>query len=128
MTIGHIVNVGRTDLGACMSKPISRHSGISSVTAGVSVLIALIIPALWLTASSHAWQANVPQPSFERIDAHFHAANTDPVFFDTLRRLNIRVLNLCADDKHERNFKDVDLQHVIAREMFRQSGGRVMLT
>ena len=111
-----------------MSESISWHQGLSRVTFGASVLIALITPVLWLTTSGHARQANAPQPSFERIDAHFHAASTDPVFFDTLRRLNFRVLNLCADDKHERNFKDVDLQHVIAREMFRQSGGRVMWT
>ena len=111
-----------------MPKPLSWRRNPTSMTFDAILLMAAISVALLLTTFGHTQQGNSPQPSFERIDAHFHAASTDPVFFDMLRRLNIRVLNLCADDKHERGFKDIDLQHVIAREMFRQSGGRVMWT
>ncbi len=60
------------------------------------------------------------------IDGHFHAFSTAPEFFGLLRRLNLRVVNLCALDTHEPGFKDVDLQHIISLDMFRRSGGRVI--
>jgi hypothetical protein len=58
-----------------------------------------------LALLAYAGDSAVPQPPFERIDAHFHAASTDPLFFDMLKRHNMRVLNICADDMHDNVLK-----------------------
>jgi hypothetical protein len=63
-------------------------------------------------------------PAFERIDAHAHVFNAAPEFYAMLERLNLRILNICVVDKHDRGFEEADPQHAKALEIFRGSKGR----
>ena len=100
------------------------------ISRSLVVLTLLFSASLWqgspVLPLAHAQEAQATHPQFEWIDGHFHAFSTAPEFFGLLRRLNLRVVNLCALDTHEPGFKDVDLQHIISLDMFRRSGGRVI--
>lgn len=72
-------------------------------------------------------KAQNPKPSmagFERIDAHAHVFNSAPAFYQMLIRLNLRLVNICVVDKHDRGFEEAEPQHAKALEVFRSSQGR----
>lgn len=88
-----------------------------------------LVVAFFLTACGVAAVANAqktqPSPSaFVRIDAHAHVFNTAPQFYDMLRRLNLRVVNICVVDKYDRGYEEAEPQHVKALEVFQGSQGR----
>lgn len=64
-------------------------------------------------------------PIADRIDAHAHVYNDAPAFYEMLKRLDIYVLNICVVDKHDRGYEEAEPQHAIAREIFRDSKGRI---
>lgn len=59
-----------------------------------------------------------------RIDAHAHVFNLAPEFLAMLNRLNLRVVNICVVDKHDRGYEEAAPQHQKALEIFRGSRGR----
>ena len=59
-----------------------------------------------------------------RIDAHAHVFNADPRFLAMLERLDVRLLNICVVDKHDRGYEEADPQHASATLVFRASRGR----
>jgi predicted TIM-barrel fold metal-dependent hydrolase len=63
-------------------------------------------------------------PAFERIDAHAHAFNAAAELYAMLDQLNLRILNICVVDKHDRGFEEAGPQHAKALEIFRASHGR----
>ncbi|MFB3923826.1 MAG: amidohydrolase family protein [Terriglobia bacterium] len=87
----------------------------------------LVLAALVAGASAPRIRAQKPAPSLESvapIDAHAHAFNTSPEFYKLFDRLNLRFLNICVVDKHERGFADGEWQHKTALEVRRISHGR----
>lgn len=64
-------------------------------------------------------------PAFERIDAHVHAYQAAPTFLDLLKQLNVRLVSICAVDKHIRGFEELAPQHEKAAAVLRASQGRV---
>jgi hypothetical protein len=63
--------------------------------------------------------------NLQRIDAHVHVFAPDPGYAAFLERNNLRVLNICVLDKHEKGFEQgVEPQHRAAREVFKISNGR----
>ncbi len=79
--------------------------------------------------SALAVRAQKPGPSpprFERIDAHVHVFNSQPAFYAMLERLNVRVVNICVVDKHDRSFEEAEAQLAKALEVFRSSKGRAV--
>ncbi len=66
----------------------------------------------------------VARPSFDRIDAHAHVFNTSPLFCEMLRRFNLRIVNICVVDKHDRGYEEAEPQYLLAMQVFRASKGR----
>jgi predicted TIM-barrel fold metal-dependent hydrolase len=89
-------------------------------------LAASLLPVSSLQ-TAHADEAKVPPPSFERIDAHTHVFIASPLFYQMLQRLNLSVVTICVVDKHYsvRLYRKAAPQHAMARDVFRQSNGRV---
>jgi hypothetical protein len=63
-------------------------------------------------------------PSFERIDVHVHVFQPVAVYGEMLRRLTLRVLNICVIDKYERGFGDGEAQQRAARALNGLTHGR----
>lgn|ERR1041385_431291 len=65
-------------------------------------------------------------PPFACIDAHTHVFLPDPAFYDTLKRLQLQVVNICVVDKYEIYFahNDANAQHAAALDVFRKSNNR----
>jgi predicted TIM-barrel fold metal-dependent hydrolase len=63
-------------------------------------------------------------PMLARIDAHAHVFNAAPAFYQMLNRLDMRILNICVVDKHDRGFEEAEPQHNKALEIYRGSQGR----
>lgn len=82
----------------------------------VSLVVAAAVLAVGETIS--------PKASFTRIDAHAHVFQDAPAFYPMLERLDMRLLNICVVDKHERGFSDIASQHATALEVRRASQGR----
>jgi hypothetical protein len=59
------------------------------------------------------------------VDAHTHVFNAAPQFLTMLERLNVRLVNICVVDKHDRGYEEAAPQHERALEVFRASRGRV---
>jgi len=87
------------------------------------LLIALALYALSAPALA-AQPTKGLQPAFTRIDAHAHVFNNAPQFYEMLKRLDVRLLNICVVDKHERGYAEIEPQHAKALEVFRASQGR----
>lgn len=64
------------------------------------------------------------QPQFERIDVHVHVFRPEAAYDDMLRRLSLRVLNICVVDKYERGFADGQAQHRAALALSRTTHQR----
>ncbi len=77
------------------------------------------IPALTVQSSK------LPHPVMQRIDAHAHVFNDSRAFYDMLNRLDIRLLNICVVDKHDRGYEEAEPQHTRALGVFRASQGRI---
>jgi len=58
------------------------------------------------------------------IDAHAHAFKDDPAFAAMLKRLNLRVLDICVVDKHDRGYEEAAPQNRKARAILHSTGGR----
>ncbi|MEW5976727.1 MAG: amidohydrolase family protein [Acidobacteriota bacterium] len=62
-------------------------------------------------------------PKWTRIDAHVHVFHSNPRLFELLRQLNLKVVNICVVDKHDKGFEEAAPQHAQALEVFRASHG-----
>jgi hypothetical protein len=58
------------------------------------------------------------------IDAHAHVFKNDPAFAAMLDHLNLRILDICVVDKHDRGFEVADAQNQKAREILHSTHGR----
>ena len=58
------------------------------------------------------------------IDAHAHVFKNDPAFAAMLQRLNLRILDICVVDKHDRGFEEAAPQNQKAREIMHSTHGR----
>jgi hypothetical protein len=58
------------------------------------------------------------------IDAHAHVFKNDPAFAAMLERLNLRILDICVVDKHDRGFEEAAPQNQKAREIMHSTHGR----
>jgi predicted TIM-barrel fold metal-dependent hydrolase len=86
--------------------------------------VPLLLMALCGGLNASAQGPKPVQPAFERIDAHAHVYKAAPEIYEMFRRLNLRLLNICVVDKHDRGFEEAEPQHAKALEVFRGSGGR----
>lgn len=87
--------------------------------------IASILPCLFYAGlSGKAGRARPEGPDFERIDAHAHVFNAAPTFGRMLGWENIRVLNICVVDKHDRGFEQAGPQIATALTIFRANRAR----
>jgi len=60
-----------------------------------------------------------------RIDAHAHVFQSSQAFYAMLDRLNVRLVNICVVDKHDRGYEEAAPQHARALEVFKASQGKV---
>lgn len=91
--------------------------------------VLLVLVALAAAASAALIRAQHAAPSLASlapIDAHAHAFNTTPEFYKLFERLNLRFVNICVVDKHEKGFADGEWQHKTALEVRRVSNGRAI--
>jgi len=101
-------------------------------TFAAAVLAVLMGLALTAGADSLRVSASGPVASFNLekfsalspIDSHAHVFKNDPTFGTFLRRLNLRILNICVVDKHDRGYEEAAPQHQTAREILHSTGGR----
>jgi hypothetical protein len=97
-----------------------------------AVLAVLMGLALTPGADSLRVSASGPVASFNLdkfsalspIDSHAHVFKNNPAFGTFLRRLNLRILNICVVDKHDRGYEEAAPQHQTAREILHSTGGR----
>lgn len=78
----------------------------------------LVIPLL---CSGALAAAEIP----ERIDAHAHIFQPAPAYYRYLEKANIRVLNICVVDKHDKGFEQTEPQMSTAVRILRETHGRV---
>jgi hypothetical protein len=62
--------------------------------------------------------------ALEPIDVHAHVFKNDPAFVAMLKRLNLRILDVCVVDKHDRGYEEAAPQNEKAREIMQSTGGR----
>jgi predicted TIM-barrel fold metal-dependent hydrolase len=60
-----------------------------------------------------------------RIDAHAHVFAEAPEVLGVLERLNVTAVNVCVVDRYDKGFEQVEPQHRIARQLARESHGRL---
>lgn len=85
----------------------------------------LYLPAVLLSSAvTTARGPNFTPPPLARIDAHAHVFNPAPAFYEMLDRLDLRIVNICVVDKHDRGYEEAEPQHAKAVEVFRGSHGR----
>jgi len=96
------------------------------------VLICLAV-GLFATASGPFFPRIEKEPStpdlksfsaLAPIDAHAHVFKNDPAFAVMLERLNLRILDVCVVDKHDRGFEQAGPQNQTAREIMHTTHGR----
>jgi predicted TIM-barrel fold metal-dependent hydrolase len=58
------------------------------------------------------------------IDLHAHVFKNDPAFAAMLKRLDLRILDVCVVDKHDRGYEEAAPQNQKAREIMHSTGGR----
>lgn len=58
------------------------------------------------------------------IDVHAHVFKNDPAFAAMLKRLNLRILDVCVVDKHDRGYEEAAPQNRMAREIMQSTSGR----
>ena len=58
------------------------------------------------------------------IDVHGHVFKNDPAFAAMLKRLNLRILDVCVVDKHDRGYEEAAPQNRTAREIMHSTSGR----
>jgi predicted TIM-barrel fold metal-dependent hydrolase len=59
------------------------------------------------------------------VDVHTHVFKKDPAFEDLLKRLQLRVLDICVVDDRDPFFKDFERQRNLVLDLVRVSSGRV---
>jgi len=99
--------------------PIMTRTNIKAVT--ISSLLACLF---FLGIGAQVQRTKPAGPNFERIDAHAHVFNTLPAFERMLGRENVRILNICVVDKHDRGFEEAGPQMATALRIVRASRGR----
>ena len=82
---------------------------------------------LLITAVCCCARAQTPGPptGLARIDAHAHVFQSSQAFYAMLDRLNVRLVNICVVDKHDRGYEEAAPQHARALEVFKASQGKV---
>jgi hypothetical protein len=98
------------------------------------MLAILLGLALCLSASTSApfFPSDARPPSIDLkafsvlspIDAHAHVFKNDPAFAAMLERLNLRILDVCVVDKHDRGYEEALPQNRKAREIMHSTHGR----
>jgi hypothetical protein len=94
--------------------------------------IALIVLACLLSASSSFRAKTIPSAAGDLsgfsalapIDIHAHAFINDPAVTDLLKRLNLRILNICVVVQHGRGYDEAAPLNRTARQVLHSSGGR----
>jgi hypothetical protein len=76
------------------------------------------------TASGGADDALADFSAVAPIDAHAHVFKNDPAFGEFLRKLNLRILNICVVDKHDRGYEEAAPQNEKALGIMNSTGGR----
>jgi hypothetical protein len=76
----------------------------------VKRLHALAVLTGFLALEVLAWTGPDPSgnPLGTRIDAHVHVFDDRPEFFRLLRRLDLKVVNICVVDKHDKGFEEAE--------------------
>jgi predicted TIM-barrel fold metal-dependent hydrolase len=88
-----------------------------------AVLVALVLPFASLP-SARADEPLSPQ-ALGRVDAHAHVFAKAPEIVRLLERLNVTAVNVCVVDRYDKGFEQVAPQHRIARQLARESHGRL---
>src|SRR5262249_13608867 len=88
-----------------------------------AVLVALALPLAALP-SARADEPLSPQV-LGRVDAHAHVFAQAPEILRVLERLNVTAVNVCVVDRYDKGFEQVAPQHEIARQLARESRGRL---
>jgi len=105
-----------------------EQGGFVSATTTVKVqvfVIALLLACLFFLGLRMQAGSNQPVSAhFERIDAHVHVFNLSSAFERMMRRQNVRMLNICVVDKHDRGFEQAAPQIATAIKIFGLSSGR----
>jgi predicted TIM-barrel fold metal-dependent hydrolase len=102
-----------------------RRSILGGLTR-VSLFVAL--PAFLgdSVSAPKATEAEVLEPTFERIDAHAHALGASQALYGMLKRLNMGLITIAVVDKHDFPiYKEEEPQQQLAFEVSRKSEGRV---
>jgi predicted TIM-barrel fold metal-dependent hydrolase len=58
------------------------------------------------------------------IDVHAHVFKNDPALGAFLKKVNLRILNICVVDKHDRGYEEAAPQNEKARAIMKSTGGR----
>src|SRR5205809_6965212 len=105
-----------------------EQGGFVSATTTVKVqvfVIALLLACLFFLGLRMQAGSNQPVSArFERIDAHVHVFNLSSAFERMMRRQNVRMLNICVVDKHDRGFEQAASQIATAIKIFGLSSCR----
>jgi predicted TIM-barrel fold metal-dependent hydrolase len=83
-----------------------------------------LLVCLCIAGSATAQRPGATGPNFERIDAHVHVFQANPLYAAMLDRLNFRVLNITVVDKHERGFEEAEPQRQGALAVNKLTHGR----
>jgi hypothetical protein len=117
----------------CRSQDMKSPKLLSTTLIALSALAVLMAFALTvalpylLRASAFVSHASGDLDQFSAlspIDAHVHIFKNDPAFGTFLSRMNLRILNICVVDKHDRGYEEAAPQHRTAREILHSTEGR----
>ncbi len=112
--------------------PSSKLTVSSLVVAALAVLVVLA-NSLSPSSQSEARPGGTPDAGFAGfsalapIDAHLHLYKDDPGFGALMRRLNLRVLDICLIDDREPYFKGLEPQRGDVLKVVHSTGGRAVL-
>jgi len=86
---------------------------------------ALLAVLIWVLILG---KRNADKPDFtdlEAIDVHAHVLIFPPVFEEALRRLRMRIVNICYINKDDQGFETLEPQQTAAIRIFQQSNGAI---
>jgi predicted TIM-barrel fold metal-dependent hydrolase len=98
----------------------------------IVMLICILAAGSWRSADSLLNGGAIPPApgdlagfsALSPIDAHAHAFRNDPAIAALLKRLNLRILNICVVTEHGRGYDEAVQPNQTAREVLHSTGGR----
>ncbi len=123
--------------GDCKGSPLHKRRGCGKVSRAddffmgpgscydVGRLKAVVLLSLTTCTpfDAHPQAQDLSLARLGAIDAHAHVFNSASAFYEMLRRLDLRIVNICVVDKHDRGYEEAEPQHAKALEVFRGSRG-----